>query len=737
MFADDTGIFLPRDHFAYYIETKTKTDGSDLGLHLSQIFQVLNTGEGSRQNTLDAELARFPYVNGKLFEEQLPFPSFNVSMRALLLECIHFNWSEVSPAIFGSLFQSVMDPEKRRDLGGHYTAERNILKVIHPLFLDSLRAEMERYWSNERKLRDILDRISQMRFLDPACGCGNFLAITYRELRQVELEIRVRLRELSEKPGQKAHQRVLDVEMGNEIDVDAFYGIEIEEFPARIAEVALWLVDHQMNVKLSEKLGDYFVRLPLKKSPTIKNLNALRQNWKLILPRDQVSYVLGNPPYAGKKRRNAEQTEDMGIVMKGKVENYGNLDYVACWYVKALEYIKGTSAHVAFVSTQAIMHGEQVGLLWAFLLRQGAIIHFAHRPFTWTSEAKGKAAVTVIIIGFASFDQPRKRLFDYSDPNGQPVEAIVRNINPYLVDQPSFLLPSRKRPICSVPEIHFGSMPNDGGHFIFTEAEKQSFIAADPLSERFLRPLISAKEFLHMENRWCLWLQGIPPQELRDRKGVMERIEEVRKYRLQSKRASTRRLAATPYLFGEIRQPFEDYILIPRHSSETRRYIPLAFFESSNIASDSCLVIPGGSLYHFGVLMSAMHMAWVHQVAGRLTERIRYSNKVVYNNFPWPKSPAPTQIAEVEKLAKGILEARAKFTGVSLATLYDPLVTPPELVKAHEKLDKMVDRCYRQKPFRTDLSRLRFLFMLYREYCPGATTLDAYPFEDGDVDDTS
>lgn len=730
MFADSTGIF-PKAHFSYYLEDKTRPDGADLGLHLSQIFQVLNTAESNRQTTLDEDLDRFPYVDGLLFDEQLKFPSFDRKMRDLLLACGRFDWGKVSPAIFGSLFQSVMDPEKRRDLGGHYTTEKNILKVVRPLFLDGLQADLKKCGSNERRLRELLLKISQMRFLDPACGCGNFLAITYRELRLIETEIRKRLRDLSKDPG----QLVLDVELGSGIDVDAFYGIEIEEFPVRIAQVALWLVDHQMNIALSKELGFHYLRLPLKKAPHITIGNALREDWDEILPRNDASYVLGNPPYAGKKRRNAAQVEDMDLVMAGKVENHGNLDYVACWFIKALEYVKGTSVEVAFVAASAISRGEQVGILWSFLLREGARIHFAHRPFSWTSDARGTASVSVVIIGFAARDSPKKRLFDYPEPTADPVEVVARNINPYLVDQPSFLISSREKPICAVPPIVFGSMPNDNGQFIFTDDEKAAFLNEDPESVKFFRPLISSKEFLHGDNRWCLWLQGVPPQEMQSHRGVMDRIEKIKEYRSASKRLSTRRLAATPYLFGEIRQPTTgEFILIPRVSSQTRRYIPMGFLDSENIVSDTCLSVPGGTLYQFGVLMSTMHMAWVRQVAGRLgrTSDFRYSNKIVYNNFPWPIEPSVGLIHAVEDRAKDVLEARKEYPGTPLATLYDPLLMPKALVRAHEKLDVAVDKCYRARPFKTDLDRLRALFSLYRKYCPSIAPLDSFTYDDSE-----
>jgi hypothetical protein len=457
MFADSTGIF-PKAHFTYCIEEKTRPDGSDLGGHLAQVFQVLNIEEDARQKALDEDMLLFPYVNGKLFEEQLPLPAFNREMRDLLLSCCHFDWSAVSPAVFGSLFQSVMDPDKRRDLGGHYTTEKNILKVVRPLFLDDLHSEFKRCGRNERRLKNLLDKISRLRFLDPACGCGNFLAITYRELRLLEIDIRKQLRAISKHPD----QLVLDVELGNGLDVDAFYGIELEEFPARIAEVALWLVDHLMNVRLSVELGFYQLRLPLKKAPHIVNGNALRLEWNEILPRNEVSYVLGNPPYAGKKRRNPEQTKDMESLFEGKVEHYGVLDYVACWFLKALDYVRDSTAQVGFVSTSAITHGQQVSVLWSALLRGGARINFAHRPFHWTSDASGKAGVTVVIIGYATFDTPLKRLFDYPEPGGEPREVLARNISPYLVDLPTFLIPSRGNPLSDVPEIVFGSCTVSG-----------------------------------------------------------------------------------------------------------------------------------------------------------------------------------------------------------------------------------------------------------------------------------
>ncbi|HUV80583.1 MAG TPA: DNA methyltransferase [Candidatus Bathyarchaeia archaeon] len=711
LFADDTGIF-EKDQFTRYIETKTNIDGSDVGLHLNAIFQTLNKPEEERQKNLDEELQLFRYVNGSLFEERFEDPSFDSDGRKILLECCHFDWSHVSPAIFGSLFQSVMDPKERRDLGAHYTSEENILKTVRALFLDDLRHEFELHKHNKRYLQEMLERIGAMKFLDPACGCGNFLIIVYRELRRIQIEIHKQLRKLEGRLG----QRVLDIEFAHDLNVDATYGIEILEFPARIAEVALWLVDHQMNVELSKELGEYYARLPLEKAPNIVNGNALGLDWKDIVPPEELTYILGNPPYVGKKKRSAEQNDDM-ILICGNIKNYGILDYVCCWYVKAAEYIKDTKIKAGFVSTNSITQGEQVGILWDYLLNKEKIkIHFAHRTFRWFNQARGKAQVYVVIIGFASFDTKLKLLYDYETPTSDPVGVKASNINPYLVNQKDIIFKNRSKPLCSVPEISFGSMPNDNGNFLFTDLEKDEFLKEEPGAIKYIFPFISAREFLHNEKRWCLWLQDVNPSEIRKSPKVEERIKNVKAYRLKSNRESTRRLAETPYLFGEIRQPKNDYILIPLHSSEHRKYIPIAFFPPTVIANNSCSVIENASLYHFGVLTSAMHMAWMRHVCGRLESRYRYSNVLVYNNFPWPENPTEKQVEEVEARVKDLLAVRESYADTSLADLYDPILMPKKLLDTHKKLDRVAERCYRPKAFKTDLERLQFLFELYDAY---------------------
>ena len=716
LFADDTGIF-PRDHFHYFIENRTNPNGSDTGPILATIFQTLNRSPEHRQRAIDEELQQFPYINGQLFDENLPIPLFSAKMRTQLLACCGFDWGKVSPAIFGSMFQAVMDKAKRRNLGAHYTSEKNILKVVRGLFLDELLQEFERAKSDANKLRQLHERIARLRFFDPACGCGNFLIITYRELRMLEIAILKQLHHLS---GQDARQLVMDVRALSKIDVDAMYGIELEEFPARIAEVALWLTDHQMNMQLSREFGQTFVRLPLQKSAHIHHGNALRLDWETIIPKpdgsEQVTlYILGNPPFVGKHLRTPAQNADMELACASLPE-HGMLDYVSAWYVKAAQFIQGTATRVAFVSTNSITQGEQVGALWRWLLAQGVKIHFAHRTFRWSNDARGKAAVFCVIIGFGLQEVKPKRLYEYASLDADPMEALPQNISPYLVDAPDVIIASRSKPICAVPEMVKGSQPTDDGNLLLTDEEKNELLQQEPGADKFIYPLVSAHEFLNGKNRWCLWLKDAAPHELRALPQVTKRVGNVRTFRLASKKATTVRLADAPALFAEIRQPGSDYVLVPRHSSENRRFIPIAFFSKDHIVSDSCAAVPNATLYHFGVLTSTMHMAWTRQVCGRLKGDYRYSNNIVYNNFPWPENPTPAQKQRVEGAAQTVLDARAQFQTSTLADLYDPNTMPKALFDAHRKLDLAVDACYRSKAFSSELERLAFLFELYKHY---------------------
>jgi hypothetical protein len=722
LFADDTGIF-PKDHFHYFLENRTNPNGFDTGSTLSLIFQMLNTPVNNRQNGMDEELLQFPYVNGGLFEEALPIPIFNEKMRRILIDCCSFDWSMVSPAIFGSLFQSVMGKKQRRELGAHYTSEKNILKVVRPLFLDEAQAEFESAKNDSRKLKQLHDRIAGMRFFDPACGCGNFLIITYREIRRLEIEILKQERKLSKK--KDANQMVIEAGLLSRIDVDSLYGIELEEFPARIAEVAIWLTDHQMNMELSQEFGQTYIRLPLKKSANIKHGNALQIEWDFV-PKNGL-LILGNPPFIGKHLRNAEQNADMDLVC-APLKTYGVLDYVSAWYIKAVQFIKDTSIKTAFVSTNSITQGEQVGALWNWMLAQGVKIHFAHRTFRWMNDARGKAAVFCVIIGFGLDDVNKKRLFDYAAPDAEAMELVVKNINPYLIDAENIIVDSRNKPISKVPEMYKGSSPTDDGNLLFTDEEKREFLEKEPEAKEFIRPLISAQEFLHNEKRWCLWLRDVSPANMRSLPEVMKRVNAVREFRLKSTKAATRKYADLPYLFMEIRQPDSDYVFIPRHSSENRQYIPFAFFGKENIANDSSNIIPNATLYHFGVISSLMHMAWMRAVCGRLESRYRYSNNIVYNNFPWALEVSEKQKAQVEEAAQNVLDARKQFPDASLADLYDPATMPKVLVDAHRTLDKAVDACYRKEAFKSELERLEFLFALYRQYTePMNLAIEAKP----------
>lgn len=705
LFAEDTAIFDKRT-FTEFIENKTNEDGSDIGSRFTELFQVLNTSFEKRLKNLDESLASFPYVNGKLFAEFLPIPSFDSKMRNALLECCNLDWSRISPAIFGSLFQSIMDKEHRRNLGAHYTSEANILKLIRPLFLDELYERFEKVKKNKAKLQEFHKELSTLNFLDPACGSGNFLIIAYRELRVLELEILKILHSES----------VLDISSIVWCDVDQFHGIEIEEFPAQIATVAMWLIDHQMNMMISEYFGQYFVRLPLKKSANIINANSLQMPWEDVISSDKLTYILGNPPFIGKQLQNKEQKEDMKQLF-GKVQGAGVLDFVTAWYLKAAKYIQNTKIKVAFVSTNSISQGEQVGILWKELFSNyGIKIHFAHQTFNWSNEAKSNAAVHVVIIGFASFDTTNKKIFEYQDIKSDAHEKTVKNINPYLVEGDDIVIEKRRKSICDVPNIAFGSMPNDGGNFLLTDEEKDELVRNEPLSEKYIRQLLSASEFLNGKNRWCLWLEHLNPNDLKLMPLVKQRIENVKNLRAESTREATKKLAEYPTLFGENRQPKSEYIGIPLNTSGNRIYIPFAYLSKNVIANNTMSVIENSSIFHFGILTSIMHMVWVKYICGRIKSDYRYSNELVYNNYPFPKDVSEKQKLAVEEKAQNILDIRASFADCSLADLYDPLAMPPNLKKAHQDLDKAVDSCYGTKSFKTDKERIEFLFELYEEY---------------------
>lgn len=711
LFGDDTGIFQ-RQQFQEYVEQRTGEDGSDLAHHISTLFQVLNTPENSRLKNLDEQLAAFPYVNGKLFEELLPAAGFDSSMRQALLDCCAVDWGRISPAIFGSLFQSIMDKKARRNLGAHYTSEKNILKLIKPLFLDGLWEEFNKVKKNRSRLQEFHYKLRSLKFLDPACGCGNFLVIAYRELRLLELEI-VRILRRFEKLEKQLVLNINDLVL---LDVDQFYGIEIEEFPSQIAQVALWLMDHQMNLRVSVEFGLYFSRIPLNTSATIVCGNALRIDWNDVIPAEQLNYIMGNPPFIGSKYMSDLQRQNAALVFSG-IKNFGLLDFVSAWYIKAARMIQSSEIRCAFVSTNSITQGEQVGVLWSWMLMQGVKIFFAHRTFRWDNEARRKAAVHCVIIGFAVVDIAPKWLFEYENIKGEPHMVQAGNINPYLVDASDIVLLSRRSPICKIPEMIKGNEATDSGYLIFNDEEKASFVSQEPNSDHFIRPFIGGENFLNGGGRWCLWLLGIDPKELLSMPAVLLRLESVKKFRESSPKAATVAKAKTPYLFGEIRQPKNgSMIVIPKVSSERRYYAPLGFVDCNVILNNTLQFIPNGSLYEFGIIHSVMHMAWLRVVSGRMKSDYQYSIKIVYNNFPWPENPSDKQRQEIESSAQAVLDGRMQFPGASLSDLYDPLTMPPVLLKAHRELDKAVDAAYGQKNFKTEAERMAFLFELYQKY---------------------
>ncbi|MDD2535646.1 MAG: class I SAM-dependent DNA methyltransferase [Macromonas bipunctata] len=729
LFADDTGIFQPAQAFRAFVEERTSADGSDLGPRIAQFFQVLNTPEAQRSTALDEQLAAFPYINGRLFEERLPMADFTAAMREALLDACALDWSAISPAIFGSLFQSIMDKHARRNLGAHYTSEENILKLIQPLFLDALWAEFQQAKAQPRKLLQFHQKLRGLTFLDPACGCGNFLVICYRELRLLELEV---LR-ASQQHSRQAGQQALDIHALIQLNVDQFYGIEIEEFPAQIAQVALWLIDHQMNLRVSEEFGLYFARIPLRTSASVVHGNALRLDWNSVLPAQRCSYVLGNPPFSGKHYQSKEQKTEALAVYDG-MKSASDLDYVAAWFVKGAKYIQGTSIRCAFVATNSLTQGEQVPLLWPLLLEKYKIkIQFAHRTFQWSNEASGMAAVHCVIVGFGCADVQPKRLFIYETPKTQPHELTVAHISPYLTEAPDVIIKKSSTPIGNVPTMKCGSKPSDGGHLILSDDEQAHLVALEPAAGPYIRPFVGSQEFLNGSQRWCLWLENIPPATLKQLPNVLRRVELVKKFREASSAEPTRRAASTPSRFFFVAQPNTPYIAIPEVSSERRTYVPVGYLPPEVIASNKLYIIDAPSLFVFGVLQSLMHGAWIRTVAGRLKSDYQYSGSMVYNTFPWPTLPTnpaprtPEHKAKtaIETAAQAVLDARAKFQQAtppaSLADLYDPLTMPPELLKAHQKLDAAVDTAYAltaglpaKKTWHNDAERVAFLFEQYQ-----------------------
>ena len=725
-FADDTGIFEPRDIFLDYLENRTSEDGSDLGSRLMHLFQVLNTPEDRRAKSLDEDLALFPYVNGDLFHDTLPIPSFDSKIRRRLIDACHFDWSAISPAIFGSLFQSVMEKEERRAQGAHYTTEQNILKVIEPLFLDDLRAEFLRLKARRDTrripaLHTFRQRLRDLRVFDPACGCGNFLIIAYRELRALEIEV-VREIHPSLQTDVLPKQLVL-------VNVDQFYGIELGEFPARIAEVALWMMDHIMNNRLSLEFGETFARIPLKRSPHIRQGDALEFEWSELLRPEECSYVLGNPPFVGAKFQSPEQREQVrGIAALGK--SGGTLDYVTAWFIKAGQYVKDSAAPIGFVATNSITQGEQVAQLWPILFdRHKLDIVFAHRTFAWGSDARGMAHVHVVIIGLAKRDDaPRqKRLFSYDSPKSDPQQSQHTALSPYLFDasgltDPRVVVREVHKPANGLPKLITGTQPLEGGFLLFNRHKRDQFLAIEPKAHNLFRSFPGSHEFINGIERWILHTQDLGPEQLRRLPEVAKRLRSVCEFRGSRKRPTTLALSKYPSLYGVTVLPESPFLVCPQVSSERREYVPIGWLHPPTIPSEKLRVLLNADLWHFALLTSGMHMAWMRAVTGRMKSDYMYSVGVVYNTFPLPDVP-PEQLQKLEPQAEAVLAARANHPEATLADLYDPDLMPPDLRKAHQALDRAVDRLYRRSGFTSERERVEHLLGLYEKMVAPVTAL--------------
>lgn len=692
LYAEDAGIFGSRSMFHDYLQG---IPANGIRRALGELFKVLDEKPKERDKYLPDDnpaLAAFPYVNGGLFsDENIEIPPFTEELKSLLLANASedFDWSSISPTIFGAVFESTLNPETRRSGGMHYTSIENIHKVIDPLFLDSLKEELQTIEeitverTRDKRLHEFQDKLANLSFLDPACGSGNFLTETYISLRRLENKVL----------GLLQHGQIVFGDLGEDspihVSIGQFYGIEINDFALTVAKTALWIAESQMMKETEDVVHMSLDFLPLKSYANITEGNALLLDWESVVPKDKISYIMGNPPFVGKKERTAIQTDDLISVIGKEIKGAGNLDYVTGWYIKAATYMQGSDICAAFVSTNSITQGEQPPILWSKLFQFNTRIIFAYRTFKWESEAKEKAAVHCVIIGFTTGNKQQVlRLYD-----GGRLQNDIQNINPYLIDGPDVLVFSRNRPLCNVPEIVTGNQATDDGNFFIEPEDYDSFLARTPEAKKYIRKAYNSQGFINGRYQFCLWLVGASPSELKRMPEVLLRLENIRQYRLASPKEATRKQADVPSLFTEIRQPTTNYIVIPKVSSENRRYIPLGFLEPEIICNNTIKFVPNATLYHFGVLCSNVHNAWMRAVAGRLKSDYQYSNTIVYNNFPWP-TPTDEQKTKIKQTAQAILDARALYPDASLADLYDEITMPPELRKAHQENDRAVMNAY-------------------------------------------
>lgn len=695
-FAEDTGLFPVANMFTDAIREDTKADGSDLKVFLESIFAIMSIEDKVVRAALPEHITRFPYVNGGLFKEHVPVPTLSRRTRTLMLRCGEYNWKEINPDIFGSMIQAVVNPEVRSGMGIHYTSVPNIMKVIKPLFLDELTEEWARVQDDVKKLRLLLNRLGKIKFFDPACGSGNFLIIAYKCIRELEIEIWERIKTLQ--GGQS------EFPFSN-ITLQQFYGIEIDEYACDTATLSLWLAEHQMNNKFYERLGTRPDALPLRPSGHIVCGNACRLDWNTVCPHtpEEEVYIMGNPPYLGSRNQDDTHKDDMKYVFQDK---YKSLDYVASWFYIGSKYICHSHAKCAFVSTNSLCQGEQVSLIWKRVLVDDVEIAFAHKSFKWTNNAKYNAGVSVIIVGLRNKNTSPKKLY-----NGDMYE-LCNNISPYLIKSSTIFVESASKPISKFPIMNFGNMPADGGLLLFTTDEKDAICEQDSLVGQYMKPIICADELINGGERWCLWLYNENAEKYSKSTFIKNRIEQLRDVRLKSSRPQ---LANISHLFAQITQPMGcNYIIIPRHSSENRTYIPIDYIQDKSIAHDSCLVVGTDEVWLFGVLMSKIHQVWIRNIGGALETRIRYSAQIDYNTFPFPKIN-DEQKERLSALAENILLTRENHTEMTLGEMYNPESMPQDLKYAHQAMDIAVEQCYRPEPFTSDEERLEYLFKLYEK----------------------
>lgn len=704
-FAEDTGIF-DKHQFSDTLAKSTQVDGSDLKEFLQSLFKILNSKDKSElRNGSPKHLIDFPYVNGRLFAQEETVPEFDARTRRMLLDCAALNWSEINPDIFGSMFQAVINENQRRRLGQHYTSVPNIMKVLRPLFLDPLEEEFIRSRHSEKKLKELLIRLGNIRVFDPACGSGNFLIIAFKELRQLEIRIFQALSALNATP---------EMMMSN-IRLNQFYGIEIDDFAHEIALLSLWLAEHQMNREFNRLLHAHVATLPLHESGNILQGNSLRTNWEEFCPanKDQEIYVVGNPPFGGVNSRSDEQSEDMEIVFEG-FKTFKSLDYVTSWFWKGAQYVNNTDAKMALVATNSICQGVQVAPLWEPIFDLGLEIDFAYQSFPWKNSARDIAGVYVVIVGLSKqVSNKNKSIYKEIDKNWHQLN--VKNISPYLIEGSNLVVhPRRTVPLCDVTEMIYGNKPLDGGNLLLSEDEKNELIRKDPSAIKWIKKLVGSDEFINGKARWCLWLVNISLEELKDHPFIMEKVEKVKQMRLASKDDGANKLAERPHQFRDLQNPTQ-YILVPSVSTSKRTYVPIGFLDGSTITTNLNLFIPSDSLYDFAILTSVIHNDWMRLTAGRLGMGYRYSSVIVYNTFPWPQNVGPQRRAAIEELAKEILKVRARHPDKTLADLYDPDKMPTDLLEAHENLDCAVEKLYRDAPFRDSTERVEYLFKLYEK----------------------